>query len=174
MSWRGFATIGRVGAPGLLKRRPPAQHRATLLRGLYLRYAVLVGLATAVLLVLYLVLLCQALAPLGALTRLMPGSTRSPPASGSRSTQARRRWPLWPRRSMTCSTAWRTSDARSPAGCAPEALDELRLLGADGDVLTVYERASWVIAAISFAAGVLGLALLARPARAEALAAAPT
>ena len=82
-----------MGALGLLKRR----HRATLLRGLYLRYAVLVVLATAalmlapisisvpirfwqavillaglaVLLVLYLLLLRQALAPLGALTRLM-------------------------------------------------------------------------------------------------------
>lgn len=86
-----------MGAPGLLKRRPPSRHRATLLRGLYLRYAVLVGLATAVLivgpvsvsvpitfwqtvsligglavlLVLYLLLLRQSLAPLGALTRLM-------------------------------------------------------------------------------------------------------
>jgi two-component system sensor histidine kinase UhpB len=82
-----------MGALGLLKRR----HRATLLRGLYLRYAALVVLATAalmlapisisvpirfwqavvllaglaVLLVLYLLLLRQALAPLGALTRLM-------------------------------------------------------------------------------------------------------
>ena len=41
----------------------------------------------------------------------------------------------------------------------------IALLGAAGDVLTVYVRASWVIAAISFAAGLLGLALLARPAR---------
>jgi two-component system sensor histidine kinase UhpB len=82
-----------MGALGLFSRR----HRATLLRGLYLRYAVLVVLATAalmlapisisvpirfwqavvllaglaVLLVLYLLLLRQALAPLGALTRLM-------------------------------------------------------------------------------------------------------
>jgi two-component system sensor histidine kinase UhpB len=84
-----------MGALGLLKR--PARQRATLLRGLYLRYAALVGLATAalmlapitvsvpitfwqavvllaglaVLLVLYGLLLRQALAPLGALTRLM-------------------------------------------------------------------------------------------------------
>jgi EmrB/QacA subfamily drug resistance transporter len=47
----------------------------------------------------------------------------------------------------------------------------IALLGGDGDVVTVYERASWVIAAISFAAGLLGLALLARPAAAPAPAA---
>jgi EmrB/QacA subfamily drug resistance transporter len=41
----------------------------------------------------------------------------------------------------------------------------IALLGAAGDVVTVYARASWVIAAISFAAGLLGLVLLARPAR---------
>jgi EmrB/QacA subfamily drug resistance transporter len=48
----------------------------------------------------------------------------------------------------------------------------IALLGAHGDVLTVYVRASWVIAGISLAAAALGLALLARPARAEAPAAA--
>jgi MFS family permease len=46
----------------------------------------------------------------------------------------------------------------------------IALLGAQGDVVVVYERASWVIAAISLAAGALGLALLARPARRRELA----
>src|SRR3954447_13459914 len=42
----------------------------------------------------------------------------------------------------------------------------IALLGGEGDVVTVYARATWVIAAIAFAAGLLGLALLARPAAA--------
>ena len=49
----------------------------------------------------------------------------------------------------------------------------IAILGSPGSpdaVLEVYERASWVIAAIALAAGVLGLALLARPARARELA----
>src|SRR3954470_2073290 len=44
--------------------------------------------------------------------------------------------------------------------------------GSPAEVLDVYERASWVIAAIAFAGGVIGLALLARPHPAPAPAAA--
>jgi EmrB/QacA subfamily drug resistance transporter len=49
----------------------------------------------------------------------------------------------------------------------------IAILGAHGDALTVYARATWAIAGISLASGLLGLALLARPARVEAPAAAP-
>ena len=48
----------------------------------------------------------------------------------------------------------------------------IAILGGHGDVLAVYERATWAIAAIALASGVIGLALLARPARGVAPAAA--